>query len=130
MTINVAGLPAEVQDLGVALGLLAPAGSGVRLVEEFFADPWSRVGKLVANDVQRAALVRAIEGLLPQARPRFVDGGGGQLGRSVRYVPLLEEGGKGQVFLVVERSGVAASAPLTLAVAAEAGPVPGGPAVT
>ncbi|MFG2054384.1 DUF6603 domain-containing protein [Micromonospora sp. NPDC048930] len=127
--INVAGLPAEVQDLGIALGLLAPSSGGVRLVEEFFADPWSRVGKLVANDVQRAALVRAIEGLLPEARPRFADGGG-PLGRPARYVPLLEEGGKGQVFLVVERSGLAASAPLTLAVAAEAGPVAGGPAVT
>ncbi|MFG3698646.1 hypothetical protein ACGF5C_12110 [Micromonospora sp. NPDC047620] len=66
--INVDGIPAEVEDLGIALGLLAPSGAGVRLVEEFFADPWTRVGKLVASDVQRAARVRAIEGLLPSAR--------------------------------------------------------------
>ncbi|MFG2099747.1 DUF6603 domain-containing protein [Micromonospora echinaurantiaca] len=128
--INVDGIPAEVEDLGIALGLLAPAGGGVRLVEEFFADPWARVGKLVANDVQRAALVRAIEGLLPAARPRFPADPSGQPGRVARHVPLLEEGGKGQVYLVVERTGVAASAPLTLAIAAEAGPVAGGPAVT
>ncbi|SCF18220.1 hypothetical protein GA0074695_4085 [Micromonospora viridifaciens] len=128
--INVAGLPAEVEDLGLALGLLAPSGGGVRLVEEFFADPWTRVGKLVASDVQRAALVRAIEGMLPAAQPRFPSRGAGQLGGPVRHVPLLEEGGKGQVYLVVERAGLAASAPLTLAIAAEAGPVAGGPAVT
>ncbi|MEH0934454.1 DUF6603 domain-containing protein [Micromonospora psammae] len=128
--INVAGLPAEVEDLGIALGLLAPSGGGVRLVEEFFADPWTRVGKLVASDVQRAALVRAIEGMLPAAQPRFPADGAGELGRPVRHVPLLEEGGKGQVYLVVERTGLAASAPLTLAIAAEAGPVAGGPAVT
>ncbi|MDO3705111.1 hypothetical protein Q3W71_25920 [Micromonospora sp. C28SCA-DRY-2] len=128
--INVDGIPAEVEDLGIALGLLAPAGGGVRLVEEFFADPWTRVGKLVANDVQRAALVRAVEGLLPAARPRFPTDPASQPGRVARHVPLLEEGGKGQVYLVVERTGVAASAPLTLAIAAEAGPVAGGPAVT
>ncbi|MGS2616235.1 DUF6603 domain-containing protein [Micromonospora sp. LZ34] len=128
--INVDGIPAEVEDLGIALGLLAPSGGGVRLVEEFFADPWTRVGRLVANDVQRAALVRAIEGLLPAAQPRFPTDPAGQLGRVARHVPLLEEGGKGQVYLVVERTGVAASAPLTLAIAAEAGPVDGGPAVT
>ncbi|MFI7644874.1 DUF6603 domain-containing protein [Micromonospora sp. NPDC049460] len=128
--INVDGIPAEVEDLGIALGLLAPSGGGVRLVEEFFADPWTRVGKLVASDVQRAALVRAIEVLLPSARPRFATEAAGRPDRVARHVPLLEQGGKGQVYLVVERAGPAASAPLTLAIEAEAGPVAGGPAVT
>ncbi|MEH0972625.1 DUF6603 domain-containing protein [Micromonospora sp. CPCC 205546] len=128
--INVDGIPAEVEDLGIALGLLAPSSGRVRLVEEFFADPWTRVGKLVANDVQRAALVRAIEGLLPSARPRFATGAASRPDRVARHVPLLAEGGKGQVYLVVERTGLAASAPLTLAIEAEAGPVAGGPAVT
>ncbi|MBQ1075782.1 hypothetical protein KBX06_21855 [Micromonospora sp. C31] len=128
--IKVDGIPAEVEDLGIALGLLAPSSGGVRLVEEFFADPWTRVGRLAADDVQRAALVRAIEGLLPSARPRFA--AAGRPDRVTRHVPLLAEGGKGQVYLVVERTGLAASAPLTLGIEAEAeaGPVAGGPAVT
>ncbi|MFD1324137.1 hypothetical protein, partial [Micromonospora sonneratiae] len=126
--INVDGLDADLTDLGTALGLLVPGTGGkLRLDEAFFTDPWGRIGKLVSDDIQRAALVRAIVALLPQDDPRFPTIGRDPLGVRTRHVPLLAQDGKGQLFLIVREEG---EGRLTLGLAAEGGPMAGGPGVT
>ncbi|WP_229402300.1 DUF6603 domain-containing protein [Micromonospora okii] len=126
--ITVDGLDADLTDLGTALGLLVPTtGGGTRLDETFFTDPWGRVGRLVSDADQRAALVRAVAALLPQDDPRFPAVATDPLGVRTRHVPLLASDGKGQLFLRVREEG---SGRLTLGLAAEGGPIAGGPGVT
>ena len=116
MTFRVQLDPA-VRDLAIALGIAKPAGGGITLDEGFFAAPWQRIGGIFSNDIQRAALVLALEALLRSAEPALLEAADSGAQRSA--YPLIEDGKPGQVYVVLTRAGVAPGAPLLLSVLAE-----------
>ena len=127
MTIAVGGLGTDVEALGIALGLLERAASGVRLRDDFFTAPANRVGKVVSDPEQREALLKALEGLVPQGDPAALNGRPER-----RYHPLFDRtpGAKGQLYLTVTRAGAGATATVDLGLAAEATAANNGPSVT
>ena len=123
LSVSIGG---DVESLGVAIGILKPASGGSSLDPDFFKSPWSRVSRILSNEPQRAALVTALQSMLPSAAA-----GSAALPSGVlrdRF-PLLEVGSPGQIYLVLERATPAAGAPLTLSVQAEAAAANDGPLV-
>ncbi len=75
-------LDPEVADLGLAIGLLTPAPSGVELDSDWFADPATRLTGALADDGRRGALVRFAEAVLARGTHTERDG--------VILVPVLD----------------------------------------
>ena len=85
------GLPPHLDSLVRAIGLLGPDG---RVDPEWFEHPLHDLRTIVSNPFQRAALLE----LLDLAAPS-VPGGAGTTDE--RWHPLLDAGGRGNVYLVV-----------------------------
>lgn len=95
MSVDLAELATEITDVGLALGLLTRTNAGTpELNGDFFADPAGAVAGIVADPGQRAALLDALQTLVPGADP--VDG--------VRRHPLVVRGG-GKLWLTVRKTG-------------------------
>ena len=99
-------LAAELRALGVALGALDGDGD---LRPEWFSDPLKHIRRLLLDPDQRAALLDAIDGLLPQ------DPDGPDAQGETRH-PLLDPDQPAQLFLTLRRS---ASGEALLGVAAQ-----------
>ncbi|MCP3887527.1 MAG: hypothetical protein GY702_01480 [Desulfobulbaceae bacterium] len=119
-------LDPDVENLALAIGLLRRTGGGSVVIDaDFFGAPWNRVADIFSDEEQRAALISALEGLVPSAEQHLdevtetVAGLGASLPLRTAY-PLLDEGGKGQIYLVVARDGPAPGAPMQLSIVGEA----------
>ena len=65
-----AGLPAVLADAAKALGILDEGG---RLQDAFFAGPLTQMRVMLTEPRRRAALLRALDGLLSAAPPRATE---------------------------------------------------------
>ena len=61
---NLPALDPEIIDLGLAIGLLTPSGSGVELDSGWFADPGTQLTGVLADDNRRGALIRFADAVL------------------------------------------------------------------
>ena len=100
------GLAAELRALGVALGALDGDGA---LRPDWFSDPLKHIRRVLLDPGQRAALLDAIDGLLPE------DPDGPDAQGETRH-PLLDPDQPAQLFLTLRRS---ASGEALLGVAAQ-----------
>ena len=114
-----------IEDLGVAIGLLKTGVGGTTLDASFFTAPWNHVSQILSNANQRAALVNALEALIPPADPQLLDAAASGVQRSA--YPLLESGQPGQIYVVCERANAAPGSALSLSVLAEVQAANGGP---
>lgn len=102
-------LAADITDVGRALGLLTTTpGGATELNGDFFAHPGSAVARIVADRKQRAALLDALDGLLPPVDPA----------QPVRRHPLVTRSG-GELWLTVERTGSGTNLRTAIGLAAE-----------
>ena len=90
MTVSAEGL-GELLDLAKALGV---ADDGDQLNGDWFADPGHYVSRMLREQAQRDALLRALEAMLAQERPVEPDDAGRQ------WVPVVSHGGL-TVYVVV-----------------------------
>src|SRR4051812_48870752 len=98
--ITLSGLPPEVEAVGLAIGLLEPTPDGELLVVEgFFREPLRKLGHLVSDPHQRAALVDMLALWLPEAPPALTEGLPEGWVRACH--PLLEPGRAGQLYVIV-----------------------------
>jgi hypothetical protein len=67
---NLPTLDPEVIDLGLAIGLLTPSGSGVELDSCWFADPGTQLTGVLADDSRRGALIRFADAVLAKGNHR------------------------------------------------------------
>jgi hypothetical protein len=116
-------LDPAVREMALALGVVIRTASGtLNLEPEFFRAPWSRVSRILADEVQRCALVAAIDLLIDQFDPSLIgtlDAPSPQ-GQPLRSAyPLLAEDAPGQILIVLTRDGLAPGAPLQIGLAAE-----------
>lgn len=125
MTLTVS-LPADIESLGAAIGILKPSGGGFVLDTDFFHAPWARVSRLLSDAGQRAALVTSLERLLPATDSALPPAATDVIRRCF---PMLGHGTPGQIYLVVERASPAPSSELKLGILAEAATANGGPVV-
>ena len=109
-------LDPAVRDLAIALGIARSHNGGTVLDDGFFSDPWTRVSGIFSKPPQRAALVSAMGQLMSQAQP--APAGAAGTGPIRQAYQLLDPAAVGQVCLVVERAGAAASAALRLGIPA------------
>ena len=94
-------LPPRLASLTRALGLVGPDGG---VDAGWFEHPLDRVQKVLARPHQRAALFQLLDGTLPPESAGDARGG-------ARWHPLLDAGGRGNVYVTVDggRVGVAAA---------------------
>ncbi|PZU10107.1 DUF6603 domain-containing protein [Sphingomonas sp.] len=129
-----------VRDLAIAIGIVRPGNGGaITLNEDFFRAPWSKLSRIFSDDVQRAALVSAMEELIERAEPLLLDaigasgGGGGPppTGTPLRSAyPLLDADAPGQIYVIVTRAGAAPGSAMQLAIAGEVQAANDGPGAT
>lgn len=131
MSISIRLDPA-VENLALAIGLVRKtSGGSATLDESFFRAPWNRLATIFSDETQRAALVAALEALVPQEELMLADfasplAGGSQAGSAapssaVRTTyPLVENGANGQIYLVISRQGQAPGSAMQLSILGEA----------
>src|SRR5580704_15639428 len=107
MSFDASSLQSELLDAGQALGLIDGSGN---LDPDWFNSPVRYLESILTDDTQRAALVKALEGLLPS------DAGAPATG-SEHWHPLLGGGRTANVYLVVTEDG---TGPVTLSAAVAA----------
>ncbi|MER5755859.1 DUF6603 domain-containing protein [Streptomyces sp. NPDC002088] len=83
MSFEVSGL-GPLLDLATAIGLVRADGE---FDPQWFSDPGARVGRMLRDQGQREALLRAADELLAQGAPPLRDAAGR------RWIPLIAEGG-------------------------------------
>jgi hypothetical protein len=71
---NLPTLDPEITDLGLAIGLLTPSGSGVELNSGWFADPGTQLTAVLADDNRRGALIRFADAVLADGNHGEQDG--------------------------------------------------------
>ncbi len=109
--IDTAGLAQELIDAGQAIGLISDDRS---LNADWFGSPLTHLEQMLTTPSQRAALLRALEGLLP------ADGAAAGAPAGERWHPLFDAGHDGNVFLVITGDG---TGPVVIGAAASvAGP--------
>lgn len=107
MSFDASSLQSELLDAGQALGLIDGSGN---LDPDWFDSPVGHLESILTNDTQRAALVKALEGLLPSDT-------GAPATSSEHWHPLLGAGRPANVYLVVTEDG---TGPVTLSAAVAA----------
>ncbi|HEY8740445.1 MAG TPA: hypothetical protein VIN56_07625, partial [Candidatus Dormibacteraeota bacterium] len=109
--IDTSGLAKELVDAGQAIGLIAEDRS---VNVDWFNSPVGHLEQMLTSPPQRAALLRALEGLLPP------DGASAGAPVGERWHPLFDAGHSGNLFLVISGDG---SGPVVIGAAASvAGP--------
>ncbi|HYP24897.1 MAG TPA: hypothetical protein VEV43_15120, partial [Actinomycetota bacterium] len=90
--------PSELEDLGIALGLIEGSGSSATLNTEFFTDPRGVLGGTLADPDRRAALVDLFTDLLgTEGTPHGFDAG---TSADETWLPLVE-GGPGGLYVLL-----------------------------
>jgi len=107
--VDFAELATEITDAGLAVGLLtSPNDGALELNGDFFADPAGHVSKIVSDPKQRAALLDALDALVPAT----------DAGAAVTHHRLVELNG-GRLSLTVERTGTGAHVRTAIGLAGE-----------
>ncbi|MGH9114757.1 MAG: hypothetical protein ACRDWW_02910, partial [Acidimicrobiales bacterium] len=107
MSFDASTLQSELLDAGQALGLIDGSGN---LNPDWFDSPFGHLESILTDDTQRAALLKALEGILPSDS-------GAPATSSEHWHPLLGTGRSANVYLVVTEDG---TGPVTLSAAVAA----------
>ena len=89
------GLASELSDAGKAIGLLTDSGD---LDNGWFNDPAERLGNILGNASQRAALLRSLNVILPPVSLADIPA-------TERWYPLLGDNAAGNLYLTANDSG-------------------------
>ena len=92
--MSIPGLSGELQAIGVALGVLDAEGE---FIPQWFADPLLHLRQILTDATQRAALLDAIDGVLPPAS-------GPSPAPGETWHPLIGGGGPAEIYLTLVRT--------------------------
>ena len=89
------GLASELSDAGKAIGLLTDSGD---LDSGWFNNPAERLGNILGNASQRAALLRSLDVILPPVSLADIPA-------TERWYPLLGDNAAGNLYLTAHDNG-------------------------